>query len=139
MDTSFEDVLLVDDGLDLRENKQYYLIETFKQEKSIGTIREANILGTSRFIRIDVLDEYGLTTKYSKYIAVAAIAMMTPISEYTAIELVQRSKLVNRSLISLTTDDDIDSSKTIYSELVSKESVTSDTAKKQEPLPLFLY
>jgi hypothetical protein len=101
MDTSFEDVLLVDDDLDLRENKQYYLIETFKQETSIGTIREANILGTSRFMRIDVVDQYGLTTEYSKYIAIAAIASMTPISKDTAINLVKNSKPVNKSLSSL--------------------------------------
>ncbi|MFY9225024.1 MAG: hypothetical protein WAQ98_20285 [Blastocatellia bacterium] len=101
MDTSFEDVLLVDDDLDLSRSNQYYLIETFKQETSIGTIREANILGTSRFMRIDVVDQYGLTTEYSKYIAIAAIASMTPISKDTAINLVKSSKPVNKSLSSL--------------------------------------
>jgi len=105
MDTSFEDVLLVDDDLDLSRNKQYYLIETFKQETSIGTIREANILGTSRFMRIDVVDQYGLT-EYSKYIAIAEIESMTPISKDTAINLVKNSKPVNKSISSLAANND---------------------------------
>jgi len=105
MDTSFEDVLLVDDDLDLSRNNQYYLIETFKQETSIGTIREANILGTSRFMRVDVVDQYGLT-EYSKYIAIAEIASMTPISKDTAINLVKNSKPVNKSISSLAANND---------------------------------
>lgn len=107
MDTSFEDVLLVDDDLDLSRNNQYYLIETFKQETSVGTIREANILGTSRFMRIDVVDQYGLT-EYSKYIAIAAIESMTPISKDTAINLVKSSKPVNKSLSSLAANNNDD-------------------------------
>ncbi|MFY9225699.1 MAG: hypothetical protein WAQ98_23680 [Blastocatellia bacterium] len=133
MDTSFEDVLLVDDGLDLRENKQYYLIETFKQEKSVGMIREANILSTSRFMRIDVPDKYGIATEYSKYIAVAAIASITPISKGTAMELLKVTKPVNRNISSLAVDSDDefssftgknkDSNKLNPNDLVNKETL----------------
>lgn len=132
MDTSFEDVLLVDDVLDLRENKQYYLIETFKQERSIGTIKEEKI-GTSRFMRIDVPDKYGIMTEYSKYIAVNAIALITPISKETAIELVKVTKPVNRSIssLALNSDDEFssfnsknkDNNKLNPNDLVNKETL----------------
>lgn len=104
--SSFETVLTLDDSAEPVENKQHYLIETFRQERSIGTIREANILGTSRFMRIDVPDKYGIATEYSKYIAVAAIASMTPISKGTAIELLKVTKPVNRNISSLAVDSD---------------------------------
>lgn len=119
------------------ESGQYYLVETFNQEKSIGTIIEQKI-GINRFIRIDVPDKYGIATEYSKYLAISAIASMTPVSKDTAIELVKVSEPVNRSFTSLTTNNDAtdnndifstsytDSSKIIPSKLPSKESVTSN-------------
>lgn len=123
------------------ENGQYYLVETFNQEKSVGTIIEQKI-GINRFIRINVPDKYGIATEYSKYLAISAIASMTPVSKDTAIELVKVSEPVNRSFTTLTaknddSDDDTDnndifstsytdSSKIIPSKLPSKESVTSN-------------
>lgn len=131
--SSFETVLTLDDSAEPVENKQYYLIETFRQERSIGTIREANILSTSRFMRIDVPDKYGITTEYSKYIAVAAIASITPISKGTAIELLKVTKPVNRSISSLAVDSDDefssfnsknkDSNKLNPNDLVNKETL----------------
>lgn len=125
------------------ESGQYYLVETFNQEKSIGTIIEQKI-GINRFIRIDVPDKYGIATEYSKYLAISAIASMTPVSKDTAIELVKVSEPVNRSFTSLTAknddsddgtdNDDIfstsytDNSKITPTKLVNKESVTSNVA-----------
>lgn len=123
------------------ESGQYYLVETFNQEKNIGTIIEQKI-GINRFLKIDVPDKYGISTEYSKYLAISAIASMTPVSRDTAIELVKVSEPVNRSFTSLAVknddsnddsdNDDIfstsctDSSKITPTKLVNKESVTSD-------------
>lgn len=136
------DDMLVND-MTFIESGQYYLVETFNQEKSIGTIIEQKI-GINRFIRIDVPDKYGISTEYSKYLAISAIASMTPVSKDTAIELVKVSEPVNRSFTSLTVknddsddgtdNDDIfstsysDNSKIAPTKLVNKESVTSNVA-----------
>lgn len=133
--------ILVNDMATFIESGQYYLIETFNQEKNIGTIIEQKI-GINRFIRIDITDKYGIATEYSKYLAVSAIASMTPVSKDTAIELVKVSEPVNRSFTSLTASNDdsdaatdnndvfstscTDSSKIIPTKLVSKESVISN-------------
>ena len=126
------------------EHGQYYLVETFNQEKNVGTIVEQKI-GINRFIRIDVPDKYGIATEYSKYLAISAIASMTPVSKDTAIGLVKVSEPVNRSFTTLTANnDDSDdaadnndvfstsctgSSKITPTKLVNKESVTSDITK----------
>lgn len=102
MTTTFEK-MLTDDCIELVENKKYYLIETFRHEQMIGTIKQGQIY---KFIRVDVLNRYGDGIEYSKYISTGSIAAMTPISKDTAMELAKVAKPVNRSISSLTTNND---------------------------------
>lgn len=102
MDTTF-DKMLADDCIELVENKKYYLIETFRHEQMIGTIKQGQIY---KFIRVDVLNRYGDGIEYSKYISTGSITAMTPISKDTAMELAKVAKPVNRSISSLTTNND---------------------------------
>lgn len=102
MDTTF-DKMLADNGIELVENKKYYLIETFKQEQMVGTIKKGQIY---KFIRVDVLNRYGDGIEYSKYISTGSITAMTPISKDTAMELAKVTKPVDRSLSSLAANND---------------------------------
>lgn len=82
-----------DDEVD--EVKQYYLIETFKQEQIVGQIQEEKI-GSVKFMRVDVPSRYGHLTDYSKYLAANTVASLTPISKTTAVKLVNSSFLVQQ-------------------------------------------
>ncbi|KAF0248613.1 MAG: hypothetical protein FD167_1985 [bacterium] len=89
MDSTTDITILDIDSIEIPEDgKQYYLIETFKQEQLVGAIQEEKI-GSSKFIRVDVPDKYGITIDYSKYLAVNTLASMTPIAKATAIKLVK--------------------------------------------------
>lgn len=128
MDTTFNK-MLADNGIELVENKKYYLIETFKQEQMVGTIKKGQIY---KFIRVDVLNRYGDGIEYSKYISTGSITAMTPISKDTAMELAKVTKPVDRSISSLTANNDDEFSnfgknkdieKLNPSDLVNKETV----------------
>ncbi len=88
--TATSDNIILDiDSIETPEDgKQYYLVETFRQEQLVGAIQEEKI-GSSKFIRVNVPDKYGITIEYSKYLAVNTVASMTPIAKATAIKLVK--------------------------------------------------
>lgn len=87
--TEENEIILDTDFIEIQEDgKQYYLVETFKQEQVVGSIQEEKI-GSTKFIRVNVPPRYGYTAEYSKYLAANTVASLTPISKATAIKFIK--------------------------------------------------